>query len=349
MSASYCAPVIDALRSPQRRQSVCRSRHAARRAHASPGRTCRPAASMPSWRRRGTPSPRAALAAVFERRMLGQQQPFLLKRLRHLRLGVFERFADRHVAVAIAIGGLVVECRHEVLGEVGVVPLAAGLRRGHDHATRTGQRLQERAARAAGIDEHDALRREASTAVWRSPQRVRSGPMQIERGDRSVETAVADEQHEHFIIGFDACRRCLRTPSPVSSTPACASGLRRSERYVMLASGTPSFFLAASMNGLGPFLKFLRVFLVARDAGDHEHVRLLRRRQRCAGRPSRPATNNDEDTIASVCGPRCSALTRGPLSADTPTRPQRGRRAAMNSAGMSQSSRSSTTVTPRPL
>jgi hypothetical protein len=74
-------------------------------------------ASGPEEDRRGEVALAGAAGALVEGGVLGEQQPFLLKRLHDLRLGVLERFADRHMAVAIAIRGGVAEGFDERLGD----------------------------------------------------------------------------------------------------------------------------------------------------------------------------------------------------------------------------------------
>ena len=106
-----------------------------------------------------------ALAAVVERRVLGQDVALLLVGGLDLGGGVIERLEHRHAAVAIAVGGVVVERLDEVLGEARLVALAAGLGRGDDGPRRPGQRLQKRAARARGVDEDDLLRRELASSA----------------------------------------------------------------------------------------------------------------------------------------------------------------------------------------
>ena len=248
--ASYCASSIDALLQLQRGDLLLDrvllvDERLHRRIAQVDGERRLGAAGAEKHRRR-----QPALAAVVQRRVLGEQQPFLLKGLRHLRLRVLERLGDRDVAVAIAVGGVVAERGDEELGELRLVALAAGLGRGDDHAAGRGDRRQERAARAAGVDEGDALRRQLGEQL-RPVGDGQIGPGQVERRLRAVEAAVADEQDDDGVVRLDARARDRRTPSRRRPCVDCLSA-----SSVMLASGTASFFFAASMKLVAHFWNF---------------------------------------------------------------------------------------------
>src|SRR5262249_48342526 len=103
-------------------------------------------------------------------------------------------------------------------------------------------------------------------------------------------------------------------------------------------------FLFGGCNKSGrPLLEVLRVLLVSRNARHDQDLRLLGERD--SRRKEQGEPRSHEGTKKNLCrAPHARPLTRrNPHSAAT--RPT----SSMNSAGMSQSSRSSTTVTPRPL
>src|SRR5207302_7453846 len=98
-------------------------------------------------------------------------------------------------------------------------------------------------------------------------------------------------------------------------------------------------------NRRGPFVEILRVLIVSADAGDDEEMRILGRCDRrdgtqCDRDHGRPEGLHYDRPEPRHASPR---TRRNPHSA--PSRPS----SAMRMIGMSQRSRSSTTVTPRPV
>ena len=183
------------------------------------------------------------------------------------------------MAVAIAIGGGIAEGRDEELGERGLVAFAAGLGGGDHDAAGRGDRGQEGAARAAGVDEGDALGRQLAQQLRPLVGReVR--PRQVERRLRAVEAAVADAAAMStsslgLTRAFEIRERLLDSP-PWST--------RRSvgERDVGVRH---RIFRLGRVDERGrPLLEPRGVLLVAGDAGDDEQVR-------SAGRaPAQPTT-----------------------------------------------------------
>jgi hypothetical protein len=152
----------------------------------------------------------------------------------------------------------------EELREHGLVLFAAGLRRRDDGAPWTGKRLQKRAARARGVDEHDALRfhgaDEPRVVVGREV-----GARKVERAQLAVETAVPNQNHDHFVVRlglrgqigerlFDV--RAGRSPLDAAArVPAC----RRDTDGVVLQ---PALIFRNVDDGRRPLLKLLRMLVV---------------------------------------------------------------------------------------
>jgi hypothetical protein len=217
-----------------------------------------------------------AVAAIVERRVLGEDQTLLLERVGDLDAGVLERFQNRHVAVAVAVTGVVDERFHEERRELGLVAFATGLGRGDDHPSWRGDARQESAARAAGVDERHVLRGELrQQLVPVGDRRVRA--REVEGSLRAVKAAVADQQDHHRVVRLDARRQIVER-----LLDAGAVGVRAGEigdvgvRHLVVLLG------GVDERGR-PFLKERGVLVVSGDAGDHQQVSLLGQR-RCSPR-----------------------------------------------------------------
>ncbi len=190
------------------------------------------------------------------------------------------------------------------------------------------------------------LRRELGEQL-RVVGRGKIGPHQVERGDAAVEAAVADQQDEHAVVR-------LRADGNVGNRlfeAAFRRAATREQRDVGFGNGV--LLLRGVDERRGPLLELLRVLLVARDAGDDEDVGLLCASRRCRQDQPRKHESTKQVSHKTVFVFSCfrgeSELHASPFTRRNPhsanTRPTSTRK----SAGMSHSSRSSTTVTPRPL
>ena len=188
------------------------------------------------------------VAVVVEQRVLGRQQPLAHVRRGHRLLREVERFEDRDLAVAIAVGRLGGERVDERSAEERRVLLVAGARRGDDHAAGARQRLDERSAGARRVHEHHALRRAASRAAARSPA-APCRARQVELRDLRREGPVPEEH--------DAPPYPPRRPSAASASNAFVTASRvaaASVSSVTFALSTPSFCDAVSASVVPHFL-----------------------------------------------------------------------------------------------
>ena len=93
-------------------------------------------------------------------RVLGREQPFLLVGALHLGLRELERLEHRHAPVLVRVGLFAGQRVDEVAAEERRVVFRAVARRGDDRPARRRQLVDERAAGARGVDEHDLLGRQ---------------------------------------------------------------------------------------------------------------------------------------------------------------------------------------------
>src|SRR4029453_14469035 len=115
-----------------------------------------------------------------------------------------------------------------------------------------------------------------------------------------------------------------------------------------------------------PLVEGLRVLVVAADAGDDEQMRVLRRDRRAESQQEQKTPANffplaagphpRRDLLLMPCGRPLGMAGGGafphharPLTRRYPHSAATSATSAISSAGMSHSSRSSTTVTPRPV
>ena len=131
--------------------------------------------------------------------MLRQQQPIRLVVLRYPDTGVGEGLEHRDAAVLVHVGGGLAagEGVDEVTSEQRRVPLAAATGRRHHEPVGAGQGLDERSARARGVDERDAPAVEAVEQLRIVVDR-QVAARQVDAG-RAAHAAVS-EQHDDDVV-----------------------------------------------------------------------------------------------------------------------------------------------------
>ena len=167
-----------------------------------------------------------AVAVVVEQRALGRELAALLVVAAHAAAAAAKASQIEMRPFLSMSAPSSCERRDEVLGEDGVEPLRDRVGRRDDDAPRAGEALDERKARRARVDDHDAA---GHAAQQRGPlRRLQIGADQVELGVDAVERAVADQQRAAAGRRAVICdrrigdRRAARSPP---SRPLVASGV----------------------------------------------------------------------------------------------------------------------------
>ena len=256
------------------------------------------------------PSPPSSSVACSVRML-----PLCLVRRGHLRLRVVERFEHRHAAVAVAIGGVAVERLDEEAREPRLVAFAAGLGRGDDGARRAGQRREERAARARGVDERDALGRQLveQLRVVAGGQ-IGTGQVEGGAGRRSCRGRSAGRTTSSF--GFARAARSAKALVTFSRVERRLCAPDRARPFGEIGDvGVGDAALLRRVDDRGrPFVELRRVLLVAGDAGDDEQVHVLR------GGRTRSGASENEPASARAAHGDADRSCQPPLSAGIPIR-----------------------------
>src|SRR5262245_701096 len=164
---------------------------------------------------------------------------------------------------------------------------------------------------------------------------------------------MADQEDENLVVRLDArgeVRECLRDillgRTALHPTPVLVRGL---SEVGQIRVRDPDL-LAGVENRRCPLVKLLGMLLVAANADDDEDMRVLSRSDTREAKQEEQTPQDASRNRSRLGSPRATArahanpcLRRYPHSA--PTRASN----SINRIGMSQRSRSSTTVTPRPL
>ena len=239
-------------------------------------------AAGPQEDRRGQP----AVARLVHRRVLGEQQPLLLKGLRHLRLGVLERFPTetwplRSRSAASSLNASTKNSGNCVSFRSPPVLVAVT-------TTRPGAAIAGRNAPLELVVLTNATRcADSLPSSFAQSATVRSGPGRLNAACVPLKLPWPISRTTTLVVRLARARRGRRTPW---STPSRVAWLVGEKRDVGVGDGV--LLLRGVDEARRPLLKLLRVLLVARHAGDDEQMGLLRNRapQRTQHEDTRPQT-----------------------------------------------------------